>query len=197
MTAEQKAKLDAAKAKLNAAQSVLDSATADANTKYSLLGSCVKGKGTTNNCSDGQPLGSGAYPAFGSTGNPGACKICNSLKDCKSDCCNEATCSQRMTAYNSGITAYNTAKAAYDTAKKNYDTILNEVDVELSNDPDTVAAAAAAAANAQAQGNANLVKWIIIGGVIFLLVGGWVYFKFIRKGKGAGAGAGGAAVAAG
>lgn len=195
MTAEQKAKLDAAKAKLNAAQSVLDSATGDANTKYSLLGSCVKGKGTTSNCSEGQPLGSGAYPAFGTTGNAGACKICNALKDCKSDCCNESTCSTRMTEYNGSITAYNTAKAAYDTAKKNYDTVLAEVDVELENDPATVAGAAAAAANAQAEGRATVIKWIIIGGILFMLMGSYIYFKYIRKGKGAGA-SGGAAVAA-
>lgn len=189
-TSSQQAKLDSAKASLDSAKSILDSSTADANSKYSSLGNCVKGKGTTSNCSDGQPLGTGGYPKFGETGNSGVCNVCNSLKDCLSDCCNEATCSTRMNAYNSSITNYNTAVSAYDNAKKNYDTVLSEVSVELENDPELQSQIATATATAEGEATVTLVKWIIIGTLAFLVIGGYVYFKWIRKGKGASAGAG-------
>lgn len=178
-SAAQQAKLDAAKASLDAAQSTLDSSTADANSKHSSLGNCVKGKGTTSNCSDGQPLGTGGYPKFGETGNSGVCNVCNSLKDCLSDCCNEATCVNRMNAYNSSITSYNSAVSAYDNSKKNYDAVLEE----LANDPDVLVAVAEAEAGATEAQKTKRAGYVLAGFIIVVVIGGIIlWWKYI-KGK--------------
>lgn len=181
-TSAQQAKLDSAKAQLDSAKNALDSAYNTAKAIHDSLFKCVAGKGTTNNCPKGQPLGSDKYPAFGNPANSGDCKICNSLKDCVkgSDCCEEGTCAGRVNSYNSSLTPYNSALSSYNTAKSNYDAVLQQVSVELENDPELQGNIAGAIQDAKGDTAIKIIQWIIFGVLALLLVGGFVYFKWIK-----------------
>lgn len=179
-TSAQQAKLDTAKAKLDSAKIAFDNAYSVSKTYHDVLFRCVGGKGTTNNCPSGQPLGSDSFPAFGSPANSGACKICNALKDCKSDCCNEASCVTKVGEYNGSLSAYNTTRNNYSTAQTNYNVVLDEVATELENDPTLQGNIAGAIQDAKGDTTIKVIQWIIFGTLALLLVGGFVYFKWIK-----------------
>lgn len=182
-TAQQQTKIDAAKASLDAAQRIMDNAKADAESKYSALSRCVKGKGDpgAGACKGGQPLSASKMPAFLTAANPQDCRVCGPLLGCKTDCCKEDTCKNRVNDYNASLTTYSSAKTAYATAKSNYDTVLNQITIELQNDPELQGQIAASTAEAQAEGKIRIIKWTVFGIIVVIVVGTFVYFKWIKK----------------
>jgi len=98
---------------------IKDNSYALAKTAHESLFKCVKGKGATSNCPSGQPLGSDKYPNFGYVFNTGDCKVCNSIKDCTTDCCSEESCKSRGNDYNSKLSQYNIDLNSWNTAKSN------------------------------------------------------------------------------
>lgn len=188
-SASQQSQIDNANAQVATAKSAMDSAYATAKPAHDNLFKCVAGKGSTSNCKDGQPLGAGKFPTFGNLASAGDCKICNALKDCKSDCCKEETCVNRVNDYNSAIGVYNVAKKNYDTAKSNLDSVLNSIGQEVQNDPSVIATTNEINANASVKKQ----KWTFFGLAVLVIIGSGIYLGLkteIKKGYIIGGGVG-------
>lgn len=164
-TSAQDAKLKDAKAKLDSAISAKDSA-------YSNMGSYYDGYMV--NCKY-----KWSVPAKGETWDLNGCEKGNAKNNV--GCVATDTCRSRVGEYNGYVSTYNTAITNYNSAKANYDTVLAEVTVELENDPEAQSQIASATATAQGQAKVTTIKWIIFGTLLVLIVGGYVYIKWIRK----------------
>lgn len=159
--------------KYNLDKSNYDSSVIDRDNKYNIaikshtdLFKCVKGKGTTSNCPDGQPLPTTGYPAFGDSASTASCKICNATKNCETDCCKEDTCVARVNDYNSKIGAYSGAATLLNGRKQ----ILDASEAALKAHPDYTAAAITAGA----MGDTLKIVAIIAGITVAIVV--IVYF---------------------
>lgn len=162
----QDAKLKDAKAKLDSATSAKDSAYADMSSHYDSYMVNCKYKWST-------PAKGELWDAEGCDSGVNASQHVG--------CGSKQSCQSRVSEINGKVGAYNTALSAYNSAKANYDTVLAEVTVELENDPDAQSQIASATATAQGQAKVTTIKWIIFGTLLVLIVGGYVYFKWIRK----------------
>lgn len=167
MTPAQKAKLDQAKAQLTSATTSKDSAYGDMSSHYDAYMVNCKYKWS--------------IPAKGQLWDAEGCDSGVNASQ-HVGCGSKQSCQSRVTEQNGKVATYNTALNAYNSANANYQAILKEVTIELENDPETLSQIAQAQEDAKAQGRITTIKWIIAGALLVLIVGGFVYFKWIRKG---------------
>lgn len=161
----QQAKLDQAKAQLDSATSARDSAYNDMSSYYdSYMVNC---KYKWSMPAKGQPWETaGCDGAVNANNHPG--------------CGSKSTCESRVNEFNAKVGVYNSAVSAYNTAKTNYDTVLQAVTIELQNDPELQGQIAQNITEAKGENVINIIKWVIFGLSALLLIGGFVYFRWIR-----------------
>lgn len=169
-TSAQQSQIDVANAQLASAKSVLDNASADAQSRLADMNRCNCGKGKRGNrC---VPLHDQiSFPNLASTGE---CEEPPFVNNCKTDCCSKKTCIDRVNAYNGSISVYNTAQTNYDNAKRNLDNVLNSVGEQVKNDPSTILEKDKIAEEAKI---AKL-KWGFLGFIILSIIGIGTYMAF-------------------
>lgn len=133
------------------------------------LNRCVCGKGRSTTGNHCRPLENNVtFPNLASTGD---CKEPPFYNNCKTDCCDQKTCVEKVNNYNASISAYNTAKANYDAAVTNKSNFI-------ATDPASQGIIGAAEGLARAE----QYKWIFFGIVVVVIaIAAFVYFKWFRK----------------
>lgn len=153
MTPAQQAKIDAAKATLDATTSAKDTAYSDMSSHYDSYMVNCKYKWS--------------IPAKGQLWDAEGCDSGVNANQ-HVGCGSKQSCQSRVTEINAKVGTYNTALNAYNSAKANYDTVLNEI----KNDPDVVESHDVAVAEATAAGKTATIKWALFGLAILMTIGG-------------------------
>lgn len=168
LTPQQEATIAAANKDLATAKAALDSATTEANSRLADLNrcNCGKGKNIAGNCT---PLKS--KTEFPNLANVGSCIEAPNINNCRTDCCEQSTCKNRVNAYNNSISVYVGAKTNYETAKNNLDVVLAAID----KDPAVHENANIINNEIEAQKNKDMIKWLFFGLAALAIVVGAIF----------------------
>lgn len=180
LTPQQQATIDAANAKLASAKSALDAATSDAQSRLGDLNRC--------NCGKGKRIGGMCTPLktkyeFPNLGNISDCVESPNINKCRTDCCEQDTCKQRVTTYNNSISVYNAAKTNFSTAQANLQSTLDAI----AKDPTIDANAGIINNEIAAQKSNDNLKWLFFGLAAVIIVGAAIFIgiKVLKGGASA------------
>ena len=154
---------------ITAAQAKIDTAQADFDNKKT---SAIAAAADVNKCK-------GASAVFPEEADKSACRTgsANNYPGCAA----KATCEDRVGAYNTLLGQYNAAETALETAKEEMTTLLDKITSEIDSGGGGNGDGNGANADLDKSANTSVIKWIILGVFILLIVGGFVYFKFVKK----------------
>lgn len=166
-TALQQAKIDAAQTRLNTAKSTYSTWVSSYNDWVASIQTCYK-----DQIQDAAQAATWYNLTKGPCTNQGQNCTQASVQNCKNvvDKLNNETIPSLRAAY-----------TELNAAQSNFDKVLNEIATEVQNDPSVIADIQNTNTQIEADAKVRTTRIIIIGIVIIIIIGAFVWYKYIRK----------------
>lgn len=162
-TAAQQAKIDAAQKRLDNAKSSYSTNVTRYNDWVASIQGCYK-----DQIQNAGNASTWYNPTIGPCTAAGSCSLSN--------------CKNGVNKLNDDvIPALRAAYTELNSAQSNFDKVLNEITTEVQNDPAITIGVQTAGAQIEADAKVRRTRIIIIGIVVIVIIGAFIWYKYIRK----------------